>query len=85
MRRRLSSLTPEQLALIEEAANECHVPSWKLVAWITDDAFYVFEAHEMRRIDEYVDKVTNGAAARRVFDGIMGGMQISQTKPRGKA
>lgn len=80
MRRRLSSLTPEQLALIEEAAIECHVPSWKLVAWITDGAFYVFEGDEMRRINEYIDKVTNGAAARRVFDAVMGGMHIAQVK-----
>ena len=40
MRRHLSSLTPEELVLMEQVAEACWFPSWKLVAYLLDDAAY---------------------------------------------
>jgi hypothetical protein len=87
MRRRLTSLSREELALLERTETATHIPAWKLLALVLDDASYVFEAHEIRALDDFIERLHIGVRAREVFNKVMSstGLHISQVKKRSTA
>jgi len=85
VRRRLSSLTVEELELVELVAAATHIADWKLVGRILEDSLGVLSAEEVVRLDRWVTKRLEDHYARQVFHGIMRGepgFHIAQVKKR---
>src|SRR5438874_1539071 len=76
LKRRLSSLTTEQLALIEQAADECGVATWKMVALVGDGAV-------AGRAVSATDRDVAGCTIRRRDHRVPDPVKVRRPKRRG--